>query len=167
MAAPGDVHAPFDPRRQGGELVMALAGTADEDGMFDYFDKGFGKNWAGAEHWKLRKVSRKGASIVDLQASADPQTLLRPPTRRPRRLPKRLSRSISHLQPLQQRRQKCCLLLRLGHQYHSLPLPSRNGQARRDPVEKPRRGKKSGYYRTTCTLVVDSCYACSSSPNLR
>jgi condensin complex subunit 2 len=62
MAAPGDAHAPFDPRRQGGELVMALAGTADEDGMFDYFDKGFGKNWAGAEHWKLRKVSRKGVS---------------------------------------------------------------------------------------------------------
>ena len=61
MAAPGDVHAPFDPRRQGSELVMALVGGGGEDeGMFDYFDKGFGKSWAGAEHWKLRKVSRKG-----------------------------------------------------------------------------------------------------------
>jgi condensin complex subunit 2 len=63
MAAPGDVHAPFDPRRQGTELVMALVGGGgEEEGMFDYFDKGFGKSWAGAEHWKLRKVSRKGES---------------------------------------------------------------------------------------------------------
>lgn len=61
MAAPGDSHGPFDPRRQGGELVMALVGGGgEEEGMFDYFDKGFGKSWAGAEHWKLRKVSRKG-----------------------------------------------------------------------------------------------------------
>ena len=61
MVAPGDSHGPFDPRRQGhGELVMALAGGEDEEGMFDYFDRGLGKSWAGAEHWKLRKVSRKG-----------------------------------------------------------------------------------------------------------
>lgn len=57
---------PFDPRRQGrgGELVMAMMGgmNNDDDGMFDYFDKGFGKAWAGHEHWKLRKVSRKGTS---------------------------------------------------------------------------------------------------------
>jgi len=61
MVAPGDSHAPFDPRRQGQELVMALAGGEDEEGMFDYFDRGLGKAWAGAEHWKLRKVSRKGS----------------------------------------------------------------------------------------------------------
>ncbi len=60
MVAPGDSHAPFDPRRQGQELVMALVGDDDEEGMFDYFDRGSGKAWAGAEHWKLRKVSRKG-----------------------------------------------------------------------------------------------------------
>ena len=60
MAAAGESHAPFDPRRQGqGELVMALVG-GDDEGMFDYFDQGIGKSWAGAEHWKLRKVSRKG-----------------------------------------------------------------------------------------------------------
>lgn len=63
MAGPGDHHGPFDPRRQGGELVMALmGGEGGDEGMFDYFDKGFGKAWAGAEHWKLRKVSRKGTS---------------------------------------------------------------------------------------------------------
>ena len=60
MVAPGERHGPFDPRRNGGELVMALVGGNDGEGMFDYFDKGFGKAWAGAEHWKLTKVSRKG-----------------------------------------------------------------------------------------------------------
>jgi condensin complex subunit 2 len=63
MAAAGEA-GPFDPRRQAGqgELVMALHGGEDDEGMFDYFDKGFGKAWAGVEHWKLRKVSRKGES---------------------------------------------------------------------------------------------------------
>ena len=64
MARPGDNYAPFDPRRQGSELVMALVGGGEEEGMFDYFDKGFGKSWAGAEHWKLRKVSRKDATVA-------------------------------------------------------------------------------------------------------
>lgn len=61
---------PFDPRRQArdGELVMAMmGGMNDDDGMFDYFDKGFGKAWAGVEHWKLRKVSRKGQSLAWLE----------------------------------------------------------------------------------------------------
>jgi len=62
-AGPGD-HVPFDGRRQGGEMVMALAGGEDGEGMFDYFDKGFSQNWAGAEHWKLRKVTRKGQHIL-------------------------------------------------------------------------------------------------------
>ncbi|RXK39032.1 hypothetical protein M231_03656 [Tremella mesenterica] len=61
MLAPGDSHGPFDPRRQGGELVMSM--MEGDDGMFDYFDKGFGKAWAGAEHWKLRKVSRKDQAL--------------------------------------------------------------------------------------------------------
>ncbi|OCF59011.1 hypothetical protein L486_03509 [Kwoniella mangroviensis CBS 10435] len=65
MAAPGERLGPFDPRRQAGygELVMAFGnGDDDAEGMFDYFDKGFGKSWAGAEHWKLRKVTRKDAA---------------------------------------------------------------------------------------------------------
>lgn len=61
LAQPGENLAPFDPRRQGGEMVMALTGNDEGEGMFDYFDKGFGKRgWAGAEHWKLRKVAKKG-----------------------------------------------------------------------------------------------------------
>ena len=64
MGANGEMLAPFDPRRQGGELVMAMAsGDGDDgEGMFDYFDKGLGRAWAGAEHWKLKKVTRKGGS---------------------------------------------------------------------------------------------------------
>ncbi|WVF69854.1 hypothetical protein IAT40_004635 [Kwoniella sp. CBS 6097] len=64
MAAPGEHLGPFDPRRQAGhgELVVAFGAGDDEEGMFDYFDKGFGKTWAGAEHWKLRKVSKKDSA---------------------------------------------------------------------------------------------------------
>lgn len=48
------------PPRPGQDLFMAFVDGDDNDGMFDYFDRGFSKGWAGAEHWKLRKVSRKG-----------------------------------------------------------------------------------------------------------
>lgn len=71
MAGSGE-HAPFDPRRPGGDLVMALVGNdggADEN-MFDYFDKGFGKTWAGQEHWRLKKVTRKGESCSHRSAPA-------------------------------------------------------------------------------------------------
>lgn len=59
------VLAPFDPTRQlagGGGTVMAMVG--DKEGssmMLDYFDQGF-KNWAGPEHWKLRRVTKKSKS---------------------------------------------------------------------------------------------------------
>lgn len=46
----------------GGELVASLDGVGGE-GMFDVFDQvANGKNWAGPEHWKMRRVAvRKGA----------------------------------------------------------------------------------------------------------
>ncbi|KAI0077719.1 barren [Panus rudis PR-1116 ss-1] len=54
---------PFDPRRAPNERDLVLAMTdADKDGggmMMDYFDQSFLKNWAGPEHWKLRKVVRR------------------------------------------------------------------------------------------------------------
>lgn len=59
----------FDPRRAGtGErdLVMAMEGSggaaAEEDarGLFEYFDGKMGKNWAGPEHWKMRRNAKKG-----------------------------------------------------------------------------------------------------------
>ncbi|WVQ69054.1 uncharacterized protein L199_007266 [Kwoniella botswanensis] len=78
MAAPGERLGPFDPRRQAGhgELVMAFGNGGDDDaeGMFDYFDKGFGKSWAGAEHWKLRKVTRKDAATPASGSTAPTKT---------------------------------------------------------------------------------------------
>jgi len=103
MVAPGDRHAPFDPRRVGQQLVIAVVAGDDEEGMFDYFDRGLGKAWAGAEHWKLRKVSRKGKS--DYFVNGIPLTELRYRSSRdessqdrqntvPDRLPQSLSRTI-------------------------------------------------------------------------
>ena len=57
---------PFDPRRVPNErdLVMAMTGDGDgEGGMMDYFDQNFLRNWAGPEHWKLRKVVRRRAFL--------------------------------------------------------------------------------------------------------
>ena len=53
--------APFNPRHAPNptELVMAMANTGGQD-MLDYFDASVIKNWAGPEHWKMRKVIRKG-----------------------------------------------------------------------------------------------------------
>ncbi|WVQ75709.1 hypothetical protein IAR50_005339 [Cryptococcus sp. DSM 104548] len=70
LAGQGDHLGPFDPHRHQGrdELVVGLR-EGDEDGMFDYFDQGFGgKSWAGAEHWKLRKVSRKDPTVSSTHA---------------------------------------------------------------------------------------------------
>lgn len=51
---------PFDPRRAPDHRELVLAMT-EEGGasMMDYFDSNIIKNWAGPEHWKLRKVIRK------------------------------------------------------------------------------------------------------------
>ncbi|KAF8661344.1 hypothetical protein AX16_001439 [Volvariella volvacea WC 439] len=51
----------FDPRRAPNErdFVMALTEGDADGGMMDYFDQNFLKNWAGPEHWKLRKVIRR------------------------------------------------------------------------------------------------------------
>jgi condensin complex subunit 2 len=54
-------HQAFDPRRVPNERELIMAMAEDEgDTMMDYFDRTFLKNWAGPEHWKLRKVVRKG-----------------------------------------------------------------------------------------------------------
>lgn len=52
---------PFDPRRIPTErdLVMAMTDADGESGIMGYFDQNIMKNWAGPEHWKLRKVVRK------------------------------------------------------------------------------------------------------------
>ncbi|KAG6817537.1 hypothetical protein H0H87_007505 [Tephrocybe sp. NHM501043] len=67
----GEGHAgpflPFDPRRAPNErdLVMAMTDADGDGGMMDYFDQNFLKNWAGPEHWKLRKVIRRPEAGLD------------------------------------------------------------------------------------------------------
>lgn len=63
---------PFDPRKGPNERDLILAMTdADQEGggmMMDYFDQSFKKNWAGPEHWKLRKVVRRRRSFQILKS---------------------------------------------------------------------------------------------------
>lgn len=63
----GAAFASFDPRRAPDErnLVMAMSGDGDGGGMMDYFDQNFLKNWAGPEHWKLRKVVRRRTLLFE------------------------------------------------------------------------------------------------------
>jgi condensin complex subunit 2 len=49
---------PFDPRRAPNERDIVINGNAN-GGMMEYFDQTFKKNWAGPEHWKLRRVVRR------------------------------------------------------------------------------------------------------------
>jgi len=57
----GGPPVPFDPRRAPNEraLIMAMTDADGEGGMLDYFDQSLLKNWAGPEHWKLRKAVRR------------------------------------------------------------------------------------------------------------
>ncbi len=54
-------YVPFDPRQMPNQRDMVLAMTNDDEegGALDYFDQNFSKNWAGPEHWRLRKGIRK------------------------------------------------------------------------------------------------------------
>jgi condensin complex subunit 2 len=36
---------------------MSMDATGEE--MFGYFDNALSKNWAGPEHWKMRRVMQK------------------------------------------------------------------------------------------------------------
>lgn len=155
MAAPGDAYAPFDPRRQGGELVMALVGGGEEEGMFDYFDKDFGKSWAGAEHWKLRKVSRKGQSIVSSSTSvSDVQTLHQQIPLEPPKLSKRPLPSTLPLQRQKPSRPRSSLPL---HPKPPSSCPLRQSQGGRAKRAIRGNAKRNGCCLTICTLAVDNC----------
>jgi condensin complex subunit 2 len=54
---------PFDPRQSNGERELTM-GPMDESGggLMDYFDKNL-TNWAGPNHWKVRRPTRRGKSI--------------------------------------------------------------------------------------------------------
>lgn len=50
---------PFDPRRVPNDREIVMAVSEDGEGVANYFDPTLFKNWAGPEHWKLRKVVRR------------------------------------------------------------------------------------------------------------
>lgn len=49
----------FDPRTQPNQRELVLSMDADGEEGFDYFDSKFRQNWAGPEHWKMRRPVRK------------------------------------------------------------------------------------------------------------
>lgn len=72
-------YEPFDPRRMPNErdLIMAMTvGEPEENGggggMMDYFDKNFLKNWAGPEHWKVKRAVRRRESLYRLNQFRTP-----------------------------------------------------------------------------------------------
>ncbi|KAL5513141.1 hypothetical protein ACEPAH_3539 [Sanghuangporus vaninii] len=62
---------PFDPRRAPNErdLLLAMTEPGANGSSLDYFDQTFLKNWAGPEHWKIRKVIRRPEAIADTSAN--------------------------------------------------------------------------------------------------
>ncbi|KAJ7089676.1 condensin complex subunit 2/barren [Mycena belliarum] len=64
---------PFDPRHPPNELVMAMTDADGDGGMMDYFDKTLMKNWAGPEHWKLRKNIRRPDPDASAKQAAKPR----------------------------------------------------------------------------------------------
>ncbi|KAJ1306772.1 hypothetical protein OPQ81_007758 [Rhizoctonia solani] len=50
---------PFDPRRGRDERTLIMSMSEDATGMLDYFDTAVMKNWAGPQHWKVRRAIRK------------------------------------------------------------------------------------------------------------
>lgn len=58
---------PFDPRKQGNGSNLFVSMDDGQGLMLDHFDEGYLKNWAGPEHWKLRRV-RRGTSRRSMAA---------------------------------------------------------------------------------------------------
>ncbi|KDN42839.1 hypothetical protein RSAG8_06593, partial [Rhizoctonia solani AG-8 WAC10335] len=50
---------PFDPRRGRDERTLIMSMSEDATEMLDYFDTTVMKNWAGPQHWKVRRAVRK------------------------------------------------------------------------------------------------------------
>ncbi|KAJ7623469.1 condensin complex subunit 2/barren [Roridomyces roridus] len=73
MPARSGVLMPFDPRRPPNELVMAMTDADAEGGMMDYFDKNLTKNWAGPEHWKMRRPIRRPDAEASSKQAAKPR----------------------------------------------------------------------------------------------
>ncbi|CAE6402264.1 unnamed protein product [Rhizoctonia solani] len=50
---------PFDPRRGRDERTLIMSMSEDATEMLDYFDTTAMKNWAGPQHWKVKRAIRK------------------------------------------------------------------------------------------------------------
>ncbi|KAI5116872.1 hypothetical protein M0805_005838 [Coniferiporia weirii] len=66
---------PFEPGRAPNErdLILAMTEPGANGSSLDYFDQTFLKNWAGPEHWKLRKVIRRPEANADVTANKSKQ----------------------------------------------------------------------------------------------
>lgn len=65
---------PFDPRRMADERDLVMSMDGEGDGMFAYFDAKLGKNWAGPEHWKMRRgvaAAKKGGRNSSMHERAN------------------------------------------------------------------------------------------------
>ncbi|SCV74682.1 BQ2448_7711 [Microbotryum intermedium] len=73
---------PFDPSRDdspgfmgggpdggGGELVMSMQNGSGDGHLFDLLDAGLSKNWAGPEHWKMRRLVQRKRECSRLTTS--------------------------------------------------------------------------------------------------
>jgi condensin complex subunit 2 len=49
------------------ELVIGMGGDEGEQKVFAYFDTALAKNWAGPEHWKMRRTIRKAEKERQLE----------------------------------------------------------------------------------------------------
>lgn len=71
----GGLNVAFDPRRAPNEraLIMAMTDADGDGGMLDYFDQSVLKNWAGPQHWKLRKAVRRPDIATEATAASKPK----------------------------------------------------------------------------------------------
>lgn len=46
----------FDPEKKGYGVTLQHSRDNEQENILDYFDKALQKNWAGPEHWKIRRV---------------------------------------------------------------------------------------------------------------
>lgn len=161
QGAAGGAYVPFDPRRAPNDKDLVLA-EGDGDIMFDYFDQGVVRNWAGPEHWKLRKVVRRRTFISSV-SSCCLTGALQP-----------MLRSSSSLQSAASARKHSRLtssrpprrVSRRSRRKYSLPSPKaresrfqahRRGKARRgERARKRKSGEMTTLCLTTCTFQVAS-----------
>ncbi|KAG7443664.1 barren [Guyanagaster necrorhizus] len=56
-------YASFDPRQASNDHNLVLAMGGNVDATMESFDKTFNTNWAGPEHWKLRRLFKKPVEV--------------------------------------------------------------------------------------------------------